>query len=385
MCRYEETDQGDIDHVLAGRSTKQEDVILKGETFLDGFLFVSLRVCLCAFFSVRVFQCARRVFVWLCVASSHTCVHAHRHAMCTGKLGVMLDGLAATRHKLTSELARIASERARDEAAWRSTVFIDNNATAAREESRLTYLEKDMTEELAEAVTDLERRVSAQTVTTQTSFLHVAQEVTQLAAAQHKENKEQAAWLDTLTLAVHEAGKKMEDDLQQLREQLLEVDTRLTQNTRDLDDLQTDSIVSINHTLVRDLDSVNATAHAMVLRDKLAAQERLTTEFNTLRRRISVLGSAVNTTAAAQRAAVLELQDVAKRQDAMRKSGMAAVERDARSTQKYLDARLVVVHKQIASLKQVRGLVLGRSLGGISVWPCLVRADGQPSSSGCRL
>ena len=108
MCRYEETDQGDIDHVLAGRSTKQEDVILKGETFLDGFLFVSLRVCLCAFFSVRVFQCARRVFVWLCVASSHTCVHAHRHAMCTGKLGVMLDGLAATRHKLTSELARIA-------------------------------------------------------------------------------------------------------------------------------------------------------------------------------------------------------------------------------------------------------------------------------------
>ena len=273
--------------------------------------------------------------------------------MCTGKLGVMLDGLAATRHKLTSELERIASERARDEAAWRSTVFIDNNATAAREESRLTFLEKDMTEELAEAVTDLERRVSAQTVTTQTSFLHVAQEVTQLAAAQHKENKKQAAWLDTLTLAVHEAGKKMEDDLQQLREQLLEVDTRLTQNTRDLDDLQTDSIVSINHTLVRDLDSVNATAHAMVLRDKLAAQERLTTEFNTLRRRISVLGSAVNTTAAAQRAAVLELQDVAKRQDAMRKSGMAAVERDARSTQKYLDARLVVVHKQIASLKQV--------------------------------
>ena len=85
MCRYEETDQGDIDHVLAGRSTKQEDVILKGETFLDGFLFVSLRVCLCAFFSVCAFSSVRAVcsfgFVWLpriraCMHTDMQCVQA---------------------------------------------------------------------------------------------------------------------------------------------------------------------------------------------------------------------------------------------------------------------------------------------------------------------
>ena len=79
MCRYEETDQGDIDHVLAGRSTKQEDVILKGETFLDGFLFVSLRVCLCAFFSSRALCSFGSV--WLpriraCMHSDMQCVQA---------------------------------------------------------------------------------------------------------------------------------------------------------------------------------------------------------------------------------------------------------------------------------------------------------------------
>jgi len=111
----------------------------------------------------------------------------------------------------------------------RLQVFTDGNATQAREDANLEFLETTMQQELAEAVADLERLISAQTVKTHTSFQTVTATVTQLTATQHKENAEQAAWLDTLTLAVHEATKKMEDDMEQLREKLEETDGRLTQ------------------------------------------------------------------------------------------------------------------------------------------------------------
>jgi hypothetical protein len=190
-------------------------------------------------------------------------------------------------------------------------------------------------------------------VKTHTSFQHLTSTVVQLHAAQHKENKEQAAWLDTLTLAVHEATKTMEDDMEQLRNKLEETDTRLTQNTQELDDLQTSSINAINHTLYQDLDIVNITAHSTVLQDKLNAQEDMTTRFNAMRVRITQLGASINGTCDAQQQAVLALKDTFKRQNVERHNEMATLERDAAGTKTYLTRRLESIRQQILALKDV--------------------------------
>lgn len=254
---------------------------------------------------------------------------------------------------LASEMTRIASLRAADEAAWRNKIFNNANATQQREDARMEFLETSMREELHEAVTDLERLITTQTVKTHTSFQHLTSTVVQLHAAQHKENREQAAWLDSLTLSVHEATKKMEDDVEQLRDQLAETDTRLTQNTQELDDLQSSSIEAINHTLYRDLDIVNATAHYTVLNDKLNAQEEMTTRFNAMRVRVTLLGASINGTCDAQQQAVLALKDTFLRQNALRQNEMATLERDAASTKTYLTRRLEAIRQQIFALKGV--------------------------------
>jgi hypothetical protein len=78
---YEKVEQDKMNHDSSTRLTKQEGVIGKGETLLDG------------------------------------------------KIHVLLTGLAATKQKLAEEMARVASERSADEAAWRSKIFSDANAT----------------------------------------------------------------------------------------------------------------------------------------------------------------------------------------------------------------------------------------------------------------
>jgi len=301
---YARTDQEDMDHKSSTRLTQQEGVIQKGETMLDS------------------------------------------------KINVLFAGLADEKAKLASEMVRIASLRSSDETAWRGKIFADSNATQAREDARMTALETTLTLELNEAVADLERLIAAQTLKTQTSFQHVSATVAQLTVAQHRENTEQAAWLDSLTLSVHEATKKMEDDMAQLREKLDETDRRLAENTVELDDLQTETIISINHTLVRNLDSVNSSAHFTVALDKLNAQESMTSGFNALRVRVTQLGSSINATCDAQEQAVHALKNTFLSQNAARHNEMSTLERDAASTQTYLTRRLEVVRQQIILLKE---------------------------------
>lgn len=297
---FEESDETVITKEADTRLKKIEDVIQKGETLLDG------------------------------------------------KVTGLLAGLKSAKTDLVVEMARIAGERLEDEAAWRSKIFVDNNVTQDREAARMQAIESSVQQDLADVMSDMRRLIAKQTVKTHESFDHVTKTVTELTAEQHKENMEQAAWLETLMRAVREATKKMEDDMQQLREKLTQTDSRLTRNTVALDDLQTNTIENMNYTLTRDLDAVNASVHAAVWQDSQDKLVLMTNQFNAARLRIGQLGSSVNTTCDAQQQAVLALKNTFLRQNAARHNEMATLERDAGSTKTYLQRRLEVhIHTHI--------------------------------------
>jgi hypothetical protein len=208
----------------------------------------------------------------------------------------LLSKLGTVKARLSSELARIATERGHDDTEMRGKIVKDNGVTEADAEAKLSVLRAKMKTGLDAIMSELTATLNAQKQLQQEDFQDLVANLTAWDATQASENARQRGWLQRIADANKDSAGDIGAQTTSLSKNIKDTDVRLTASATALETQQRAMAKAIDTSLHADLASMRAATFGYITRTREGVKDKISGDFGELTQRLDDLQSAALST-----------------------------------------------------------------------------------------